>query len=143
MKLVITVWIFREKIENLSSGAHVLHITSNLVNSRRCQDVEGGIENTRAGHAELLFVLIRPIVSCLCLSSLIWPSSKHGQNVRDLPLRTAVISLTPHTDLHLHICFLIYDKQVSEFQETRERLNVNPGRQRHPKSTQYPPRHSF
>ena len=35
--------IFREKIENLSADVHVLHITPNLVNSRRCQS-ENGIE---------------------------------------------------------------------------------------------------
>ena len=36
-----TVWIFREKIENSSSGALVLHMTSNLTISRRCQDENG------------------------------------------------------------------------------------------------------
>ena len=38
IKLVRMVWIFRDKIENSSSGAHVLHMTSNLIISRRCQD---------------------------------------------------------------------------------------------------------
>ena len=32
IKLVRTVWIFREKIEKLLEGAQVFHITSNLVN---------------------------------------------------------------------------------------------------------------
>ena len=41
IKLVRTVWIFREKIENLSLNAHVLHITSNLVNSPPCQSEDG------------------------------------------------------------------------------------------------------
>ena len=35
--LVTTVWIFRRRTRNLSSGAHVFHTTSNLVNSRRCK----------------------------------------------------------------------------------------------------------
>ena len=35
-----TVWIFREKIINLSSGAHVLHETY-LANSCRCQNANG------------------------------------------------------------------------------------------------------
>ena len=33
--------LFREKIENSSSGALVLHMTSNLIISRRCQDDNG------------------------------------------------------------------------------------------------------
>ena len=53
VKLVRTVWIFRGKIEDILAGAHSLHITSNLVNSRGCQS-ENGIEmytngNARAG----------------------------------------------------------------------------------------------
>ena len=35
------VWILREKIENSASGARVPHMTSNLINSRRCQDENG------------------------------------------------------------------------------------------------------
>ena len=41
MKSVRTVWIFREKIEKSPSGAGVLHTTSNLIVSRRCQDENG------------------------------------------------------------------------------------------------------
>ena len=32
------MWVLGEQIENLSSASRVLHITSNLVLSRRCQD---------------------------------------------------------------------------------------------------------
>ena len=39
IKLVRTVWILGEKIEKSSSGARILHKTSNLIISRRrCQD---------------------------------------------------------------------------------------------------------
>ena len=41
IKLMRTVWIFREKIENSSSCALVLHMTSNLIISRRSQDENG------------------------------------------------------------------------------------------------------
>ena len=41
MKLMRTVWIFRDKIENWSSCALVLHMTSNLIISRRSQDKNG------------------------------------------------------------------------------------------------------
>ena len=33
--------MLREKIENLSSGSCVLHMTSNLIISRRCEDENG------------------------------------------------------------------------------------------------------
>ena len=36
-----TVWIFREKIKNSSSGALVFQMTSNLIISRRCKDENG------------------------------------------------------------------------------------------------------
>ena len=35
------VWIFSEKIENSSSDALAIHMTSNLIISRRCQDEHG------------------------------------------------------------------------------------------------------
>ena len=35
------MWIFREQIENSSSGALVLHMTSNVIISRRRQDQNG------------------------------------------------------------------------------------------------------
>ena len=38
LKLLRTVRIFREKIENSLSGARFLHMTSNLIISSRCQD---------------------------------------------------------------------------------------------------------
>ena len=41
IKLMRTVWIFKEKFENSSSFALVLHMTSNLVISRRNQDENG------------------------------------------------------------------------------------------------------
>ena len=41
IKLVRAVWMLREKIENSSSGARALHMTSNLIISRRCQDENG------------------------------------------------------------------------------------------------------
>ena len=36
--LMRTVWIFREKFKNSSSGARVLHMTSYSIIPRRCQD---------------------------------------------------------------------------------------------------------
>ena len=59
----------RNKI-GMNGVVDVPHTTSNLVNSRRCQD-KGGTEKCtkmqnararRAGRAELLFLLIKPIV---------------------------------------------------------------------------------
>ena len=41
IKLMRTVWTVKEKIENSSSGALVLHMTSNLIISRRSQDENG------------------------------------------------------------------------------------------------------
>ena len=41
IKLAWTVWLFRKKIENFSSGAHILYTNWNLVNSRRFQDEDG------------------------------------------------------------------------------------------------------
>ena len=48
IKLVRMVWILKEKLENLSSGACVLHMTSNLNISRRCQDENGKEINQNA-----------------------------------------------------------------------------------------------
>ena len=41
IKLMRTVWTVKEKIENSSSCALVLHMTSNLIISRRSQDENG------------------------------------------------------------------------------------------------------
>ena len=60
IKLMRTVWTVKAKIENSSSCALVLHMTSNLIISRRSQD-DNGKEmyqnvNARAGRAKLLFL---------------------------------------------------------------------------------------
>ena len=62
--------MFLEK-KNSSSGALVLHKTSNLIISRLCQDKNGKemYQNARTARAELLFFLIKPIVMwrfCSC-----------------------------------------------------------------------------
>ena len=65
MKLVRKAWILKEKIENSSSGAGVLRMTSNLIimtfhvvvktrTAKKCIKMQ----NARAGRAELLFLVI-------------------------------------------------------------------------------------
>ena len=41
IKLVRTVWIFKGEIEDISAGAHIPHMTTNLIILRRCRDDNG------------------------------------------------------------------------------------------------------
>ena len=64
IKFVRTVWIFREKIENSSSGALVLHMTSNLIISRQLigsfsNDDGNGNENVISRHKFVLLQSLR------------------------------------------------------------------------------------
>ena len=57
------MWLFGKKIKNISSGSHVLYTTSNLVNSRRCQDEDGEEMHQNVKPREVtLFLFIKPIV---------------------------------------------------------------------------------
>ena len=64
IKLMGTGWILREKIKNSSSGVRVLHMTSNLIIARRCQDENGkemnqNVKRTCRACRAIVFLLIK------------------------------------------------------------------------------------
>ena len=79
--MVRTVWIFKEKIENLSSGAHVLHVTSNLIRSRRFQG-ENGVEMftnvKRTNRACKAFFCSRELMFCGVLVASSWSATNNS-----------------------------------------------------------------
>ena len=61
IKLMRTVWTVKEKIENSLSCALVLHMTSNLIISRRSQD-ENGKEMYQNVNMQICCVLAAVVV---------------------------------------------------------------------------------
>ena len=84
------VWIFRAKIENSSSSALVLHMTSNLIISRRCQEENGkemsqNVKRTCKACRTIVFFPFKPIVMwrflrrrrCPCLRTVLTIAIAH------------------------------------------------------------------